>query len=239
MCGRVSSTSPAVNIAEFFMALTLSDTLAPRYNITPSQPMLVVRDDRDRNKRTLSYVLWGLIPSWAKDPNIASKLSNARAETIHEKPSFRNAYRYRRCIIPIDGFYEWKRSGKTKQPWYFKYEDDAILAFAGLWEHWMGPNGEEMESCTIITCAANDTMSPIHHRMPVILRKEDFDLWLDPSVYDQKLLSQLLVPSQDPRLTCYPVSTYVNYSANDGPQCLEPLPEKRSENDGNGQLELF
>ena len=157
---------------------------------------------------------WGLIPSWTKDPKQAPLNNNARAETVADKPSFRSAYKSRRCIIPVTGFYEWKTEGKAKQPYYFHRPDGQDLAFAGLWETW-----HDIESCTIITCDANEVMAPVHHRMPVILGDNDFAVWLDPAATD---VSGLLAPCPPHELACYSVDPYVNNVRNQGPHCIEP-----------------
>ncbi len=239
MCGRINVTTPAQSIAEFFLALNFADT-EPRYNITPAQPILAVREEPERGKRILHGFYWGLIPSWARDHKIGARLTNARCETLAEKPSFRGAYKYRRCIIPIDGFYEWKREGDKKQPYYFKRVDDQPIALAGLWEHWIGPAGDEIISATIITTAANDLMTPIHHRMPVILHAADFDLWLDPKLQDGRQVNHLLQPLSGDLLRCYPVSTFVNNSRHDGPQCIEPVDSDNHPDDEEPQqLSLF
>lgn len=158
---------------------------------------------------------WGLLPSWTKDPKKAPLLNNARAETVAEKPSFRSAFKHRRCLIPASGFFEWKLEGKQKQPYYFRREDDKPIAFAGLWETW-----NEIESCTIITTDANAVMAPIHHRMPVVLGVNDYANWMDPAADD---LLSLLTPCPDDELICYPVNKVVNNARNQGPQCIEPV----------------
>lgn len=165
---------------------------------------------------------WGLIPSWSKDPEIGSRMINARAETLHEKPSFRAAFRRRRCLIPADGFYEWQRLERKKQPYYFCRNDHQPFAFAGLWEHWESADGE-IESCTIVTTAANDLLKSIHDRMPVILQPEDYDLWLDPQVQETDRLQHLLFPDEDSPFIRYPVSTKVNRPQNDDPDCIEAI----------------
>jgi putative SOS response-associated peptidase YedK len=158
---------------------------------------------------------WGLLPSWTKDPKKAPLLNNARAETVAEKPSFRSAFKSRRCLIPASGFFEWKTEGKVKQPYYFRRPDERPIAFAGLWETW-----NEIESCTIITTDANAVMAPIHHRMPVVLGVNDYGHWLEPSDSD---LLPLLAPCPDDELICYPVNRIVNNVRNEGPECIVPL----------------
>jgi len=195
----------------------------PRYNIAPTQDVLVVRE-RERGEREAAMLRWGLVPSWAKELQAGAPLINARAETVAEKPAFRTALRRRRCLIPADGFYEWqKASGAAargkKQPYYIHRRDERPFAFAGLWERWTG--GPEVESCTIVTTSANNTLSALHDRMPVILSEEDYALWLDPAVEDAAAVTPLLVPAAEVVLVAEPVSTHVNRVANDDPQCIE------------------
>jgi putative SOS response-associated peptidase YedK len=219
MCGRfalVSSTEELVD--ELKLDHTID--LAPRYNIAPSQQVAVVVSP-DGQSREMRWMGWGLIPSWAKDPKIGYKLINARGETVAEKPSFRAAFKRRRCLIPASGFYEWQPTeSKRKQPYYI--HGDCPLAFAGLWEEWQAADGEPIQTCTIITTAANELMAPIHDRMPVILMESDRALWLDPTATPEKLQS-ILVPCDSAALTAYPVSTLVNSPQSDLAECIEPL----------------
>ena len=238
MCGRINVTTSAGSIAEFFLALNFAD-VQPRYNITPAQEVLAIRREPHEGRRVLHGFQWGLLPSWARDPKISARLTNARCETLSEKPSFRGSYKYRRCIIPIDGFYEWKREGSLKQPYYFKMINQQLIALAGLWEHWVGPSGEEIFSTTIITTRANPLMAPIHHRMPVILDSNDFDQWLDPALQDGRSVEHLLKPLGEELLTCYPVSSFVNNSRNDGPQCIAPDVAGDPEDEPPLQMNLF
>ena len=165
---------------------------------------------------------WGLIPRWAKDAAIGHRLINARSETAHQKPSFRNALRYRRCLIPANGFFEWKREGKGTQPYFIRRKDQEPLALAGLWEGWKGPDGL-IESCTILTTAANDLIAQIHDRMPVILPPEVYDLWLDPAMTDTAKLQPLFSPDVEESLEMVPVSTAVNSPRHEGEDCVEPV----------------
>ena len=236
MCGRVTVTTSSQSIAEFFLALNLAD-IGPRYNIAPTQPIIGIRVDPALKDRVACLHHWGLIPSWSKDMKIAARLTNARSETLAEKPSFRGAFRRQRCLIPVDGFFEWKRTEKGKQPYYFKKDSGHLLAFAGLWEHWSGPAGEEILSATIITTDANPLMRPLHHRMPVILDQSDHEQWLDPAI-DSKKTQSLLAPYAGNDLICFPVSTHVNNSRNEGPACIAPVTEP-SDNDPPVQLNLF
>lgn len=217
-------TSPGEVLAEFFELVEVPP-VAPRYNIAPTQPVPVVRTDRAAKARRFDLLHWGLIPSWAKDPIIGSRMINARAETVAGKPSFRSAIRYRRCLLAADGFYEWKKieGQKRKQPYYIHLGDHRPFAFAGLWEHWEGADGSEIESCTIITTEPNALMRPLHNRMPVILHPKDYAVWLDPQVQKPDSVQSLLVPYAGDDLTCCPVSTAVNNPSNDVPACTEPL----------------
>lgn len=213
---------PAKTIAEFFNTLSFQDP-EPRYNIAPTQPILAIWADRDIDRPAPFWAHWGLIPFWAKDEKIGQKLSNARGETLTEKPSFRAAYKYRRCIIPVQGFYEWKREDGVKQPYYFKLANEDPIPFAGLWEHWSGPQGEEILSATIITTKANQLMAPIHHRMPAILKPDQFQAWLDPQEQRGETFNDWLIPYEDEHdMICYPVSRRVNNARHEGSDLIRP-----------------
>lgn len=222
MCGRFTLTQSGDIIARHFDLAAVPD-LESRYNIAPTQPVAIVRTTPEDPQRQFTYVLWGLIPSWSKDPQIGARLINARAETVTEKPSFRAAFKRRRCLIPADGFYEWQRSPDGKQPYYFQLEDQAPFAFAGLWEHWEAGTGEVIESCTILTTEATDWLRPIHDRMPVILNTQDYNLWLDPEVQGGNELQALLYPDDSLAIQHYAVSSRVNNPRHDQPDCLAPL----------------
>jgi putative SOS response-associated peptidase YedK len=221
MCGRFTLSQPAEAIAAVFQVNEVP-TLEPRYNIAPTQrvPTVLQKAGGDRQFQMLR---WGLIPSWAKDLAMGAKLINARGETVAEKPSFRSAFRHRRCLIIADGFYEWQRQEGKKQPFYFRVQNGQPFAFAGLWEHWQEPEGEAIESCTIVTTEANKLLQPIHDRMPVILDPKDYDLWLDPAFQKPEHLKQLLQPLSSEAMTSYPVSTKVNNPANNTPECVNSL----------------
>ena len=234
MCGRFSLSLPAKSIAEFFGNLSFTD-VEPRYNIAPTQPVLTLFCDPQDGRRYACPFHWGLVPSWVKDPKMGARLTNARCETLAEKPSFRGAFRYRRCLVPADGFYEWQTTPGGKQPFFIRLIDAPLLFFAGLWEHWSGPDGSEIRSVTIITTEANGDMRPLHHRMPVILDRPDWDLWLNPEVRLGKEVQHLMVPLAEGRLEHFPVNTYVNKTGNEGPRCREPLPPQPH----SGQMELF
>jgi len=223
VCGRFTLTTPADVVADYF-DVEIQGDLAPRYNIAPTQPVVCVRQARERE---LVWLRWGLIPAWAKDPAVGARMINARAETAAEKPAFRTAFRRRRCLVVADGFYEWRRSGTHKQPYYISRPDHGPLAFAGLWERWQAESGDAVESCTILTTAANPVLAAIHDRMPVILAKADHEAWLDPEACDLEHLRGLLIPRPDRELRTAPVSTHVNSPRHDDPQCIEPLRDEQ------------
>lgn len=222
MCGRFTLVAPGDAIAELFNLAETPD-ISPRYNIAPTQPVAGIRISQSSGARELTHFHWGLIPRWAKDTSFGSKLINARSETAAEKPSFRTAMRYRRCLIPSDGFYEWKKLDGGKQPMRIQIQGGGVFAIAGLWEHWQSRDGSEIESCTLLTTDPNDKLRTIHNRMPVILHPDDFDLWLDPEVQDPAAVQPLMTayPAED--MSFYPVSTYVNSPYNEDPGCIEPL----------------
>jgi len=195
--------------------------LSPRYNIAPSQQVAIVRQ-QNGGDRELVFMQWGLIPSWTKDPTVSYKMINARSETAHEKPSFKQAFRSRRCIIPATGFYEWETVGKEKIPHYIHLHGGEIMSLAGLWERWKSPEGEEIETCTILTTAANSLVRHLHDRMPVILRRDEFDLWLDRDIDDLNRLTELFHCCPADRLQEYVVSKDVNSPSNDSPECIIP-----------------
>jgi putative SOS response-associated peptidase YedK len=196
---------------------------APRYNIAPTQNVAVVTEN---SPRALEMMRWGLVPSWAKDVSIGSKMLNARAETLAEKPSFRSALMRKRCIIPADGFYEWKKQGKKKQPMCIHRKDDELFGFAGLWSEWTSPDGSPLRTCTIITCAANSVMEPLHDRMPAILRPEDEAAWLNASETSAGALLALLSPYPEYEIEAFPVSPVVKSAAYGGSDCIERVEEE-------------
>jgi putative SOS response-associated peptidase YedK len=222
MCGRFTLTVDPADLMQVFGDFIFPTKFAPRYNISPSQPILAIPND---GKNTADFFLWGLIPSWAKDPAIANKLINARGETVAEKPSFRGGFKYKRCLIPADGFYEWKAQAgqKTKTPYFIHMKDHQPFAFAGLWDEWHSPDGNTLRTCTIITTTPNELMSDLHNRMPVILDKSNFDLWLDPAPQTIKNLIHLIQRFPADRMSAHPVSTLVNAPANDRPELILPL----------------
>jgi len=208
-------------IAEIFQLPELPP-LEPRYNIAPTQETLVVRRLPESTSREAARLRWGLIPSWAKDSAIGSRLINARSESAAEKPAFRRAFRQRRCLVPTDGFYEWQHGGARRQPFLIRLLKPKPFALGGLWETWTNPAGETLETFTILTTAANDVVRPLHDRMPVILDPRSFDLWLDPALRDPERLKPLLRPFPADALVAVPVSPMVNDPHNEGAQCLEP-----------------
>ncbi len=232
MCGRFTLTATGELVSKFFGLVHLpraegdpTFALSPRYNIAPTQPVLGVLLDPKNHGRMVQSLRWGLIPSWAKDSSIGARMINARAETVAVKLAYRSAFRYRRCLIAADGFYVWQQvaAKKPKQPYYIRIEDGRPFAFAGLWEHWEAADGSAIDSCTVITTEPNELVRPLHNRMPVILRPEYFDRWLDPSIQDAESLQPLLAAYPADDMTAYPVSTYVNDPSHDNAKCIEPL----------------
>ena len=220
MCGRYSITTPPEAMTRLFGINGPVPNFPLRYNIAPTQPVPVVREVGDG--RELTFLQWGLIPSWAKEG--FKPLINARGESVADKPSFRSAFKRRRCLLPADGFYEWRRpDGGPKQPFNIRRPDGGMFAMAGIWEDWMGADGTELTTCAIITTDANKTLASIHHRMPVILAPEDWGAWLTTPETEAKKLLPLLRPAPDDVLEAYEISTRVNRVANDGPELIEPL----------------
>jgi putative SOS response-associated peptidase YedK len=220
MCGRYRLSRRKQLVEEYFGTASGDDDWNPRYNIAPSQPVVTIRQDASEPVRKLSMMRWGLLPSWAKDPSVGYETINARAETVATTASFREPFKSQRCLIPADGFYEWQRNGKTKQPYCFEVNDGELFAFAGLWDRWMNPHGESIESCTILTTTPNSLLSDIHDRMPVILGPDNYDLWLDPAFRDASSLSEMLKPLDAALMNCYPVSTRVN-QVHDDAECAK------------------
>jgi putative SOS response-associated peptidase YedK len=223
MCGRFTLFEPDKVLAKEFGVPDLPPG-SPRYNIAPSQLVTAVRATPTGSGREIVLLRWGLIPSWSKDPAIGSRLINARAETASEKPSFRNAFRRHRCLVPANGFYEWRRQERGKQPFFVRMQDKRLFAFAGLWDRWKSPDEVTVETCTILTTAANTVLAPIHDRMPVILSPAHYDRWLDPSLKDPDTLTPLLVPFPPEEMLAFPVSPRVNAPSTDDEGCMTPLP---------------
>ena len=224
MCGRYVIKTPPALMRQAF-GYGEQPNFPPRYNVAPTQPIPVVRLVDGR--RSFALLRWGLIPSWVKDPRGFSLLINARAESVLEKPAFRNAMRRRRCLIPADGFYEWKRDGERKRPHVARPK--GLVAFAGLWEPWMGPNGEELDTACIVTTAANRTLGSLHDRMPAVIPPEAFDLWLDCANVEAETAAALLVPAPEDLFEADEVSSAVNRTANDSAALIEPLAPGASE----------
>ncbi|HZU36522.1 MAG TPA: SOS response-associated peptidase [Gemmataceae bacterium] len=228
MCGRFALKAPAAELATLFDVSGLAE-VPPRYNIAPATSVLAVR--QASTGREWVALRWGLIPYWASDPAIGQRLANARAETASAKPAFRQPFRSRRCLIPASGFYEWQRQTVGKAPYYIEPRGDQPLALAGLWDSWQDPEGQPVESCTILTTEANELLRPIHERMPVVVPPADFARWLDlrcPLARVQTLLR----PYPSERLACYPISRFVNNTANDDPRCLEAIDATKSADAG-------
>lgn len=224
MCGRFTSTSPLDVLLELFFVRDVrpevTNLYRPRFNAAPSQPILVI--GRGKDGRAAAMHRWGLVPRWAKDASMGAKMINARSESVLERPAYRDAFRLRRCLIPADGLYEWKREGNIKQPHRFTLHDESPFAFAGLWDEWRAPNGVSLRSCTILTTQPNALIEPVHNRMPVILRPDTHDTWLDPETKVEQLL-ELLSPYPADLMRAYPVSTAVNSPANDDETLVKPL----------------
>lgn len=226
MCGRFVSASTPEDLAAFLDAAVIrTEALEERYNVAPTDPVYAAAEQK--GERVLGQFRWGLVPHWAKDRSIGSRMINARAETLAAK--FGPAFERRRCLIPADGFYEWeRRADGTKQPWFIHRADNAPMAFAGLWERWRDPaapdDAEPLRTCTIITTDANELIAPLHDRMPVVLAPSAWDRWLDRDTRDTDALQRLLVPADPRSLERWPVSTRVNSVRNDGPDLLDPVP---------------
>lgn len=221
MCGRYTLTTSAEGLAVEFDLAEVPRDLEPRYNIAPGGPVAAILN-RDGERR-LEMVQWGLIPSWAKDPTIGRRLINARAETAAQKPSFRAALRRRRCLIPADGFYEWMGVKAARTPMYIRMKSAAPFAFAGLWESWRGADAAPTLSCAILTTEPNELMARIHNRMPVILPREAYATWLDPSLRDPADLTALMQPLPDGAMEACEVSRLVNQPTNDRPECIAAI----------------
>lgn len=224
MCGRFTLTAGPEEISNRFnVELTFLQNYEKTYNIAPSQHVFAIINDGKMNRG--GYLRWGLIPPWAKDEKISFKLINARAETVAKKPSFKNAFQKQRCLIIADSFYEWKDIGGKKQPMRIMRKDGQLFAMAGLWEKWRSPSGNAIYTCTIITTKANLLLKDIHERMPVILNKEDEQIWLNPNISDIHLLQSLLKPYDENEMIFYPVSSFVNSTKNNSAECIAPLSE--------------
>jgi len=221
MCGRFTLTVDPAELQENFGGYKMPAQFAPRFNIAPTQPVLAIPNDGGNHA---DFFVWGLIPSWAKDPSIGNRLINARGETLAEKPSFRGSYKYKRCLILADGFYEWKSQPgtKVKVPHFIHMKNRQPFAFAGLWDEWHSPDGSQIRSCTIVTIEPNELMAPIHNRMPVILHPDAYAQWIDPAVRTPESLQPQIRPYPAEEMAAHPVSTLVNNPKNDRPECVVP-----------------
>lgn len=223
MCGRFTLRTPAAAIAKYFNVSAVEEwQVALRFNIAPTQDVLIVREAPNGEAREATFVRWGLIPFWATDHKIGNRLINARAETALEKRSFKSALLKRRCLVVADGWYEWQKLGSRKQPYLFQVADQRPFAFAGAWERW-DKGGEPLETCTILTTAANELASPIHDRMPVIIDPANYSQWLDRTMQEPERIRPLLTPYDGRDLECIPVSDWVNNPRHEGPDCVEPV----------------
>jgi putative SOS response-associated peptidase YedK len=223
MCGRYRLSKRKQIMEEHFDCDPWDENWSPRYNIAPTQSVPVIRQHPKEPVRQISTMRWGLIPNWAKNTSIASGTINAKSETAATKPAFRDPLRLRRCLIPADGFYEWRRTGGAKQPFCFEVKDGELYAFAGLWDGWKDPSGNWIKTCSILTTTPIAVISTVHDRMPVILDPDNYDLWLDPGMQDVVAISEVLKPYDARLMGSYPVSTRVNSVSNDDLECSRPV----------------
>jgi len=223
MCGRYRLSRRKQIIEEHFDSVDWQDDWSPRYNIAPTQPVPVIRQHPKEPVRQISMMKWGLIPNWAQDASGAARTINARSETAAEKPAFRDPFRFRRCLIPADAFYEWKRTGSAKQPYCFEVNEGELFAFAGLWDGWKDSSGNWIRTSSILTTTPNAVTASVHDRMPVILDPGSYDLWLDPGMQNAAVISELLKPFDARLMRCYPISTRINHVANDDAECSRPV----------------
>jgi putative SOS response-associated peptidase YedK len=220
MCGRFTLHHSVEEIARRFGVVNIDADAGPRYNVAPTQKVAVVTGGDERSLRLFG---WGLIPFWAKDPSIGNRMINARAETLAEKPAYKHAFARRRCLVPADGFYEWTKTGSTRTPMYIRFRDARLFAFAGIWEHWTSPDGEDVHTCSIVTVEPNSLVSSIHNRMPAILTPGEEDEWLAPVDRDPAAKLELLHPYEAvDEMEAFPVSRSVNSPAFDDPRCIDP-----------------
>lgn len=219
MCGRFVTVIPAEELRKIF-DLIENPPVEPRYNLCPTQQAGVIRCCDDTGHNRFDVMKWGLVPSWSKDPKMGSHMINARSETVAEKPAFRHAIKYNRCIVPVAGFYEWNHDGKEKHPHYIYLKDSPVMALAGIWEHWKSPEGSVSETFSILTTAPNKLLSTLHDRMPVILNPNDYGLWLNKNLHDPHHLEHLYQPYPDEMLTYHKVPDLVNNPRFDSPACI-------------------
>ena len=230
MCGRYRLSRRKQILEEYFDTAPWDDDWNPRYNIAPTQPVPVIRQHPKEPVRQISLMKWGLIPNWARDASIATSTINAKSETAATRPAFRDPLKFRRCLIPADGFYEWKRSGTSKQPYCFEVNEGELFSFAGLWDGWKDSSGSWIKTCSILTTTPNAVTSAIHDRMPVILDRESYDLWLDPGMQNIAAVSELLKPYDARLMRSYPISMRFNHVANDDEDCSRPVVLTESQN---------
>lgn len=223
MCGRYRLSRAKQILEEYFATDAWEEEWEPRYNIAATQPVPIIRKHASKPGRALSLARWGLIPSWAKNTSIASGTINARSETAATKPAFSDALKFRRCLIPADGFYEWQKAGRASQPYCFEVGRGELFAFAGIWDRWRDPTGKLVETCSILTTTANALTATVHDRMPVILESDGCDQWLQPKMHDLGALATLLKPYPAHRMRCHAVSSRLNRVANDDEQCARPI----------------
>jgi putative SOS response-associated peptidase YedK len=223
MCGRYRLSRPKQLIEEYFDTAPWDDDWGPRYNIAPTQPVPVIRQHPKEPVRQLSLMKWGLIPHWTREPSIVGSTINAKSETAARKPTFRDPLKFRRCLIPADGFYEWERKRAAKQAYCFELNDGELFAFAGLWDGWKNAAGQWIRTFSILTTTSNAVTSTIHDRMPVILQRDSYDMWLDPAMTNVQLVTALLKPYDSRKMRSYPVSPRVNHVVNDDEECSRPL----------------
>jgi putative SOS response-associated peptidase YedK len=223
VCGRYRLSRRKQIIAEHFDCGSEEPDGTPRYNIAPTQPVPVIRQNSKEPVRELALMKWGLIPSWSRDASGAARMINARSESASTKPAFRDALKSRRCLIPADGFYEWMRTGKAKQPYCFEVGEGELFAFARIWDRWRDPSGQWVQSCSILTTTPNAVTAAVHDRMPVILDPDAYDVWLDPGMQNVAAASELLKPYDARLVRCYPVSIRINNVVNDDAECSAPV----------------
>jgi putative SOS response-associated peptidase YedK len=223
MCGRYRLSHRKQIIEEYFDASDWQEDWSPRFNIAPMQPVPVIRQHPKESVRQISTMRWGFIPNWTRDASIASGTINARSETVANKPAFRDPLRLRRCLIPADGFYEWKRTARSKQPFCFEMNHGELFAFAGISDDWKNPDGQWIKTCSILTTSPNAVAAAVHDRMPVILDPSSYDLWLDPGMQNVVAISELLKPHDARLMRCYPVSSRLNHVTNDEADCSRPV----------------
>jgi putative SOS response-associated peptidase YedK len=230
MCGRYRLSRRKQVVEDYFDSSPWEEDWNPRFNIAPTQLVPVVRQNPNQPVRELSLMKWGLIPHWAKTPAIAANTINAKSETAATKPAFRDPLKFRRCLIPADAFYEWKRTGASKQPYCFEVKNGELFAFAGLWDGWKDSSGQWVKTCSILTTIPNSVTSAVHERMPVILDSDSYDLWLDPGMQNVGVISDMLKPYDGSQMRCYPVSRRLNHVMNDDEECSRPVELAQNQN---------